>query len=277
MAATARLPTRPRGLSAGEYAAITARASSPTSTGPPPASAAATTPSSTPRNAHNSAVLRRSRPAASGRSPPGRFTRSALTSQRSLSAFPAAPNPTAAREAKTRTCVTVISPRAIQPPARTPAAATSRLWARMSRSMSSTQDVLVQPLVAGHDPIGGELERAARGGVLQAGVQRGVPQHANGMVDHAVHVANGREEARLPVHHDLGEAADGAGEDRHGTGHRLQGGEAERFGLGGQQKQVAAAQHVRDVVHLAEEANLVAQVEPIGLLLGGVAVEIGRA
>src|SRR5229473_1486439 len=210
MAATATFPTTPRGLSAGEYAAITPRASSPTSIGPPPASAAAATPSSTPRKAHSSAVVRRSRPAASGRSPPGRFTRSAATSHRSFSVLPAAPKPIAARAAKARTCGTASAPRAIHPPARTPAAATSRLWARMSRSRSITQHVLVQLLVAGHDPVGGELERAARGGDPQTRVQRVVTQHAKGTLDHAIHVPHGSEEARLCLHHHLGQAPHGA-------------------------------------------------------------------
>src|SRR6266516_2125621 len=65
-------------------------------------------------------------------------------------------------------------PSAIHPPASTPAAATTRLWARTSRRTSRTQHVLIQPLVAGHDQLGGKFQGACRGGPAHALVGRSV-------------------------------------------------------------------------------------------------------
>src|SRR5438128_10838967 len=243
--ATARFPGSPRRLSTGEYRTSTAKAARPASTAVPLTSAAAPSPTTAPPATHRSAVPRVTRPAASGRSLPGRFTRSAARSQMSLSTLPAIPNPTAATAASARTLGVCSAPSAIQPPASTPAAASSRLLIRTSRSTSVTQHVLVHLLVARHDAVGRELQRAAGGGVAHAGLERTVAQHPEAVGDHRFDVPRRCEEARLSVHDDLGEAAHGAGEDRHVPRHRLEGRKAETLGLGREQDQSAATQGLR--------------------------------
>src|SRR3989454_1409113 len=254
--ATARFPGSPRRLSTGEYRTSTAKAARPASRAFPLTSAAAPSPTTARPATHGSAVPGVPRRGASGRSPPGRFTRSAARSQMSLSTLPAIPNPTAATAASARTLGVCSAPSAIQPPARTPAAATSRLWIRTSRSRSVTQHVLVHLLVARHDAVGRELERPAGGGVPHPGLQRAVAQHPEAVGDHRLDIPLGREEARLPVHDYLGEAAHGAGEDRDGARHRLERRETERLGFGRQQEQIAASQDLGDVVNFAEEADV---------------------
>src|SRR5882724_7038958 len=254
--ATATFPTTPRRLSTGEYSRSTAKAASPTSTAVPLTSAAAPRPTTAPPATHRSAVPRVTRPAARGRSPPGRFRRSAAWSQMSLSTLPAIPNPIAATAASVRTLGVRNAPSAIQPPARTPTAASSRLWMRTSRSTSVTQHVLVHLLVARHDAVGRELERAARGGIAHPRLKRTVAQQAEAVGDHGLDVPLGREEARLPVDDHLREAAHGSREDRHAARHRFERRKTERLGLGRQQEQIAASQDLGDVVHLAEEADV---------------------
>src|SRR5438034_239187 len=233
-----------------------ATAARPTSTAVPLTKAAAPSPITAPPATHRSAVPRVTRPVARGRSPPDRLTRSAAWSQMSLSTLPAIATPTAATAASARTLGVRTAPRAIQPPARTPAAASSKLLIRTSRSRSVTQHVLVQLLVARHDAVGRELERAAGGGGAHPGVEGTIAQHAKAVRDHGRDVPLGREESRLPGHDHLGEAAHGGRDDRYGACHRLERGEAERFCLGRQQEQVAASQDLGDVVHLAEEADV---------------------
>src|SRR2546426_188619 len=201
-------------------------------------------------------VPRVTRPVARGRSPPDRLTRSAAWSQMSLSTLPAIATPTAATAASARTLGVRTAPSAIQPPARTPAAASSKLLMRTRRSRSVTQHVLVQLLVARHDAVGRELERAAGGGGAHPGVEGTIAQHAKAVRDHGRDVPLGREESRLPGHDHLGEAAHGGRDDRDGACHRLERGEAGRFCLRRQQEQVAASQDLGDVVHLAEEADV---------------------
>src|SRR6266571_3885491 len=254
--ATATFPGRPRRLSTGEYRTSTAKAARPTSTAVPLTSAAAPSPTTAPPATHRSAVPRVTRPEASGRSPPGRFTRSAAWSQMSLRTLPAIPNPTAATAASARTLGVWSAPSAIQPPAITPAAASSRLWIRTSRNKSVTQHVLVHLLVARHDAVGRELERPARGGLAHPGLQVAVAQYTQAVSDHGLDVSLGREEAGLPVDDHFREAANGARENRHGARHRFERRKAERLGLGREQEQVAAAQDLGDVVHLAEEADV---------------------
>src|SRR5207253_1896453 len=164
----------------------------------------------------------------------------------------AAPTPITAPLATHRSAV----PRVTRPPARTPAAASSKLLIRTSRSRSVTQHVLVQLLVARHDAVGRELERAAGGGGAHPGVEGTIAQHAKALRDHGRDIPLGREESRLTGHHHLGEAAHGGRDDRYGARHRLERGEAERFRLARQQEQVAASQDLGDVVHLAEEADV---------------------
>src|SRR5882724_3431059 len=241
--ATATFPTTPRRLSTGEYRASTAKAARPTSTAVPLTSAAAPSPTTAPPATHRSAVPRATRPAASGRSAPGRFTRSAAWSQMSLSTLPAIPNPTAATAASARTLGVWSARSAIQPPARTPAAATSRLWTRTSRGRSVTQHVLVHLLVARHDAVGRELERPAGGGIAHPRLKRTVAQQAEAVGDHGLDVP-------------LREAAHGSREDRHAARHRFERRKTERLGLGRQQEQIAASQDLGDVVHLAEEADV---------------------
>src|SRR5438552_13071666 len=113
--APATFPGSPRRFNTGEYANITTGAAAPTSTAVPLTRAAAANPTNVPPATHRSAVPRASRPAASGRRP-GRFTRSPARSQMSLSALPAAPNPTAASAASANTVGVAIAPSAIQPP-----------------------------------------------------------------------------------------------------------------------------------------------------------------
>src|SRR5438874_865392 len=72
-AAMATLPGNPDGLRSGEYSAITANAARPTRSAVPLTSAAATTPTKTPTPTTRWAASRRTRPAATGRSPAGRF------------------------------------------------------------------------------------------------------------------------------------------------------------------------------------------------------------
>src|SRR5436853_5202153 len=253
---TATFPGRPRRLSTGEYSPSTAKAARPTSTAVPLTKAAAPTPITAPLATHRSAVPRVTRQVARGRSPPDRLTRSAAWSQMSLSTLPAIATPTAATAASARTLGVRTAPRAIQPPARTPAAASSKLLIRTKRSRSITQHVLVHLLVARHDAVGRELERPAGGGVPHPGLQRAVAQHPEAVGDHGLDIPFGREEARLPVHDDLGEAAHGAGEDRDGARHRLERRETERLGFGRQQEQIAASQDLGHVVDLAEEADV---------------------
>src|SRR6266404_7952251 len=102
----------------------------------------------------------------------------------SLSTLPAIPNPIAASAASASTLGVRIAPRAIQPPASTPAAASNRLWIRTRRSKSITQHVLVQLLVARHDAVGRELQRPARGGVAHPRLERSVAQQAEAVGDH---------------------------------------------------------------------------------------------
>ena len=143
------------------------------------------------RRSDRSAVPRVTRPSARGRAPPGRFTRSAARSQMSFSTYPAIPNPTADTAARARTVGTLSVPKAIQPPARTPAAASSRLFARTSRSRSTTQHVLVDLLVTRYDAVGRELERPARGRLAHLGLQGAVAQHAEAVGDHGLDVTLG--------------------------------------------------------------------------------------
>src|SRR5213076_778441 len=167
-----------------------------------------------PLATHRSAVPRVTRPVARGRSPPDRLTRSAAWSQMSLSTLPAIATPTAATAASARTLGVRTAPRAIQPPARTPAAASSKLLIRTSRSRSVTQHVLVQLLVPRHDAVRRELERPAGGGGAHPAVESRVAQHAEAVADHSRDVPLRREEARLPVHDHLEEASHGAREHR---------------------------------------------------------------
>src|SRR5260370_571960 len=176
-------PREPRDWGPGEYAPSGARARAPTGTALPLPSPAAARPSTVPPTTHTCAIPSAKRPAASGRSPAGWFTRSAAPSHRSLRALPAAPNPTAASAANPSTWGVVTAPRAIQPPASTPSAASTRFGARTSRSTSRTEDLLVQPFVARHDAIGRELEGAPRRRVPEARVQRGVAQDPNAVGD----------------------------------------------------------------------------------------------
>src|SRR5712691_11270934 len=206
--ATATFPGRPRRLSTGEYSTSTAKAARPTSTAVPLTNAAAPSPITAPPATHRSAVPRVTRPVASGCSPPDRLTRSAAWSQMSLSTLPANAKATAATAASARTLGVRTAPRAIQPPARTPAAASSRLLMRTSRSRSGTQHVLVHLLVARYDAVGRELERAAGGGA-HPGVERAIAQDAKAVSDHGLDIPLGRQETRLPGHDQLGEAAHG--------------------------------------------------------------------
>src|SRR2546426_8048043 len=207
--ATATFPGRPRRLSTGEYSPSTAKAARPTITAVPLTKAAAPSPITAPPATHRSAVPRVTRPVARGRSPPDRLTRSAAWSQMSLSTLPAIATPTAATAASARTLGVRTAPSAIQPPARTPAAASSKLLMRTRRSRSVTQHVLVQLLVARHDAVGRELERAAGGGGAHPGVEGTIAQHAKAVRAHGRDVPLGREESRLPGHDHLGEAAHG--------------------------------------------------------------------
>src|SRR2546426_6049194 len=104
----------------------------------------------------------------------------------SLIALPAAPNATPATAAKTSSLGTTTAPSAIHPPARTPAAATSRLWARTSFRTSITQHVLIQPLVAWHDPVARKLEGARCGGPPHALVRRRVAEQRHRAFRHLV-------------------------------------------------------------------------------------------
>src|SRR5438132_92917 len=183
--ATATFPGRPRRLSTGEYSPSTAKAARPTSTAVPLTKAAAPSPITAPPATHRSAVPRVTRPVARGRSPPDRLTRSAAWSQMSLSTLPAIATPTAATAASARTLGVRTAPSAIQPPARTPAPASSKLLMRTRRSRSVTQHVLVQLLVARHDAVGRELERAAGGGGAHPGVEGTIAQHATHSGKHA--------------------------------------------------------------------------------------------
>src|SRR2546426_11841184 len=104
----------------------------------------------------------------------------------SLIALPAAPNATPATAAKTSSLGTTTAPSAIHPPARTPAAATSRLWARTSFRTSITQHVLIKPLILRHDPVARKLERTRRGGPPHALMRRRVAEQRHGASRHFV-------------------------------------------------------------------------------------------
>src|SRR5574341_1862741 len=163
-------PGTPRTLSSGEYTAMTANARKPITTSVPLTRAAAVNPTSAPPNAHASAVPCDNRPAASGRVPAGRLSRSAALSNKSLSAFPAAPSPIPESAAQPRSAVQSSAWAAIQPPATTPAEASKRFGNRIRRRTSVTQDVLVELLVARDDPLGGEFLGALHGARPHAGV-----------------------------------------------------------------------------------------------------------
>src|SRR2546428_8079519 len=51
----------------------------------------------------------------------------------------------------------------------------------------------------------------------------------------------------------------GARDHRHAARHGLEGGQAERFGLRGEQEQVAPPQQVGHLIHLAQEPDIVAE------------------
>src|SRR5258708_32706954 len=221
MIATATFPGSPRRLSQGEYVAMTANAASATTTCAPLTSPASAIPSSASMNTPPPAVGRESRPAASGRSPPGRFTRSATTSVRSLRALPAAPNAMPDRAAKTSSLGNASVPRAIQPPAQTPAAAMRRLPARARRSRSRTEEFPVERLVLRHDLVGREIAGARHSRRAHPLLALGVLQDAERCIHHRVHRAGLRQHAGLAVHHDLGDAARPRGDDGHAAPHRL--------------------------------------------------------
>src|SRR5919197_3621300 len=270
--ATARFPGRPRRFSNGEYASITPRAPSPTSSAVPLTNAAAAVPASAPPTTHRSAVPRFTRPAARGRAAAPGLARSAVRSQMSFTALPAAPNPTAARAAKTSSLGIATAPRPIQPPASTPAAAMIRLWARTSRRTSITQHVPIQCLVPRHDALGRELAGARRRAGGETRVQGRIAQHRYGPLRQLVHGADRGQVPRLSIHHDLGNPAHSGGQHGHAAAHRLEGTQAERFGLRGQQEQITAAQQIGDAVHLAWKAHVAPQPEAVHLLLGEVAI-----
>src|SRR5437879_2227954 len=268
--ATAAFPANPRRFSTGEYSIITPSAPSPTNSAVPLTSAAAPSPTSVPPTTHRSAVPRARRPAASGRPEGPRFTRSAAASQISFTAFPAAPNPTAATAANSSSLGVASAPSAIHPPASTPAAATRRLWARISRRTSITEHVPIKTLVAGHDALRGELGRPRYGGPAHALVGRGLLEQGHGALDHLVHPAVRAQIPRLAVHHHLREAALAGRHDGDSARHRLERRQPERLALRRQQEQIPTLQQLGDPVDLAEEAHVGTQLQPMHLLLGQV-------
>src|SRR5512144_1725264 len=147
---------------------------SPATTCRPDTRAAAPNPASAPPHTSRCAVSRRIRPAASGRPAAAGFRRSSVASARSLATLPAAPRPTPDNAAKARSFGTAMVPRAIHPPARTPAAAIAKLCPRVTRHTSVTQDVLVESLVLRDDPVGGEIPRAAQRFPLHRRVAGGI-------------------------------------------------------------------------------------------------------
>src|SRR5256885_4288610 len=190
----------------------------------------------------------------------------------SFTALPAAPNAAAATAANTTSLGVASAPSAIQPPASTPAAATRRLWARTSRSTSRIEYVLIERFVARHDPLAGELEGARRRGATHPLVGRAVLEEGDGALGHLIHRADGRQIARLALHHYFRQAALAGRHDGHAARHRLERRQPERLALRRQQKQVPALQQLRDLVDLTQKADVGTQLQAVHLLLRQVAV-----
>src|SRR5207248_2704849 len=152
-------------------------------------------------------------------------------------------------------------------PTSTAAAATRRLWARTSRSTSSIEYVLIERFVARHDPLARELEGARRRGATHPLVGRAVLEKGDGALGHLIHRADGRQIARLAVHYYFRQAALAGRHDGHAARHRLERRQPERLALGRQQEQIPAPQQLGDLIDLAEEADVAAQLQAIHLLL----------